>query len=65
MKVLFLHGWTSVPGSRKPTFLKQHGVNSSSRGGTVADNMDSGRHTDGLAVPGVEELGQRYNTRSV
>ena len=25
MKVLFLHGWTSVPGGRKPTYLKQHG----------------------------------------
>ena len=25
MKILFLHGWTSVPGGRKPTFLKEHG----------------------------------------
>ena len=25
MTVLFLHGWTSVPGGRKPTFLKEHG----------------------------------------
>jgi len=25
MKVLFLHGWTSVPGGNKPTFLKEHG----------------------------------------
>jgi len=25
MKILFLHGWTSVPGGRKPTFLKYHG----------------------------------------
>lgn len=25
MKILFLHGWTSVPGGRKPTYLKQHG----------------------------------------
>lgn len=25
MKILFLHGWTSVPGSCKPTFLKEHG----------------------------------------
>ena len=25
MKILFLHGWTSVPGGRKPTFLIQHG----------------------------------------
>jgi len=25
MKILFLHGWTSVPGGRKPTFLKDHG----------------------------------------
>lgn len=25
MKILFLHGWTSVPGGRKPTFLKKHG----------------------------------------
>ena len=24
MKILFLHGWTSVPGGRKPTFLKDH-----------------------------------------
>ena len=25
MKLLFLHGWTSVPGGRKPTFLASHG----------------------------------------
>lgn len=25
MKFLFLHGWTSVPGGKKPTFLKEHG----------------------------------------
>ena len=25
MKTLFLHGWTSVVGGRKPTFLKEHG----------------------------------------
>ena len=25
MKVLFLHGWHSVPGGVKPTFLKEHG----------------------------------------
>jgi hypothetical protein len=25
MKVLFLHGWQSVPGGVKPTFLAQHG----------------------------------------
>lgn len=25
MKVLFLHGWTSVPGGKKPTILKEHG----------------------------------------
>ena len=25
MKILFLHGWTSVPGGRKPTYLKEHG----------------------------------------
>ena len=25
MKILFLHGWTSVPGGRKPTFLMDHG----------------------------------------
>jgi hypothetical protein len=25
MKILFLHGWTSVPGGIKPTFLKDHG----------------------------------------
>ena len=24
MKFLFLHGWTSVPGGRKPTFLASH-----------------------------------------
>src|SRR6516225_10285067 len=26
MKVLFLHGWQSVPGSVKPTFLAEHGL---------------------------------------
>src|SRR3954466_386353 len=25
MKVLFLHGWQSVPGGVKPTYLAQHG----------------------------------------
>lgn len=25
MKVLFLHGWHSVPGGVKPTYLKEHG----------------------------------------
>ena len=25
MKILFLHGWTSVPGGRKPTYLKDAG----------------------------------------
>jgi hypothetical protein len=25
MKILFLHGWTSTPGGKKPTFLKAHG----------------------------------------
>jgi hypothetical protein len=25
MKILFLHGWTSVPGGVKPAFLKNHG----------------------------------------
>jgi hypothetical protein len=25
MRILFLHGWTSVPGGRKPTFLKEQG----------------------------------------
>ena len=25
MQILFLHGWSSVPGSRKPTYLKDHG----------------------------------------
>jgi len=25
MKILFLHGWQSVPGGIKPTFLVQHG----------------------------------------
>jgi hypothetical protein len=25
MKILFLHGWTSVPGGVKPTFLTSHG----------------------------------------
>ncbi len=25
MKILFLHGWHSTPGGRKPTYLKDHG----------------------------------------
>jgi alpha-beta hydrolase superfamily lysophospholipase len=25
MKILFLHGWQSIPGGVKPTFLRQHG----------------------------------------
>ena len=55
MKILFLHGWQSVPGGVKPTFLARHGheviefdwhrphaVVGSSRGGAVAMNLDSG-----------------------
>ena len=73
MKILFLHGWQSVPGGVKPTFLAQHGheiinpklpdddfagavtiaqaefdqhqpnvIVSSSRGGAVAMNFNSG-----------------------
>jgi hypothetical protein len=25
MKILFLHGWHSIPGGVKPTYLKDHG----------------------------------------
>ena len=25
MKILFIHGWHSVVGGKKPTFLKEHG----------------------------------------
>lgn len=25
MRILFLHGWQSVPGGVKPTYLKDHG----------------------------------------
>ena len=25
MKILFLHGWTSTPGGKKPTYLASHG----------------------------------------
>ena len=25
MKILFLHGWQSTPGGRKPTYLNDHG----------------------------------------
>jgi hypothetical protein len=25
MKILFLHGWQSIPGGRKPTYLRDHG----------------------------------------
>jgi predicted esterase YcpF (UPF0227 family) len=25
LKILFLHGWQSVPGGVKPTYLQQHG----------------------------------------
>ena len=25
MKLLFLHGWNSVPGGVKPTYLQEHG----------------------------------------
>jgi hypothetical protein len=73
MKILFLHGWESTPGGRKPTYLKDHGhevlnpalsdedfdaavrvaqaefdrhrpdvIVGSSRGGSVAVNIDSG-----------------------
>ena len=28
MKMLFLQGWTSVPGGRKPTYLKDAGYTS-------------------------------------
>ena len=25
MKILFFHGWPSVPGGVKPTYIKEHG----------------------------------------
>jgi hypothetical protein len=25
MQILFLHEWTSAPGGRKPSYLKEHG----------------------------------------
>lgn len=27
LTILFLHGWTSVPGGRKPSYLQEHGCN--------------------------------------
>jgi alpha-beta hydrolase superfamily lysophospholipase len=88
MKILFLHGWNSVPGGVKPTYLKDHGhevinpalphedfaaavriaqaefdrhqpevVVGSSRGGTVAMNIDSGRAKLVLLCPAWKKYG--------
>ena len=88
MKVLFLHGWQSVPGGVKPTYLKDHGhevinpklpdedfneavriaqaefdkhqpqvVVGSSRGGTVAMNINSGEAKLVLLCPAWKKWG--------
>jgi hypothetical protein len=88
MKILFLHGWQSVPGSVKPTFLAQHGHKvsnpklpdedfeeavriaqaeydrhhlnvfvGSSRGGTVALNLNSGNTPLVLLCPAWKKYG--------
>ena len=88
MKILFLHGWHSVPGGEKPTYLARHGhevinpalpdedfdaalriaqaefdkhqpevVVGSSRGGTVALNIDSGDARLVLLCPGWKKWG--------
>lgn len=93
MTILFLHGWTSVVGGRKPTFLKEHGhevlnpalpdddfgesvriaeaeynkhqpdvVVGSSRGGSVAINMDNGDTPLVLLCPAWKNWG---NARTV
>ena len=31
MKILFLHGWQSVPGGMKPTFLKEMAISPQSK----------------------------------
>ena len=60
MKILFLHGWHSVPGGVKPTYLKDHGhevINPQLDDDDFAAavrtvNEPSGRtpHDDGLAL---------------
>ena len=59
MKVLFLHGWQSVPGGVKPTFLNDHGheVVGSSRGGAVAMNISSGESRLVLLCPAWDKYG--------
>ncbi|HEX4589402.1 MAG TPA: alpha/beta hydrolase [Gemmataceae bacterium] len=88
MKILFLHGWHSIPGGVKPTYLADHGhevinpplpdedfgaavriaqaefdrhqpdvVVGSSRGGTVALNIDSGDARLVLLCPGWKRWG--------
>ena len=89
MKILFLHGWQSVPGGVKPTYLAQHGhevinpklpdddfdeavriaqaefdkhqpevvVGSSSRGGAVAMNINSGDARLVLLCPAWKKYG--------
>jgi hypothetical protein len=88
MKILFLHGWQSVPGGVKPTFLAQHGheiinpklpdddfagavtiaqaefdqhqpnvIVSSSRGGAVAMNFNSGSAKLVLLCPAWKKYG--------
>lgn len=88
MKILFLHGWNSVPGGVKPTYLKDHVhevvnpalphedfaeavriaqtefdkhqpqvVVGSSRGGTVAMNINSGDAKLVLLCPAWKKYG--------
>ncbi len=89
MTILFLHGWQSVPGGVKPTYLKDHGhtvinpklpdedfdeavriaqaefdkhqpqvVVGSSRGGSVAMNIDSGDARLVLICPAWKKWGK-------
>jgi hypothetical protein len=90
VKILFRHGWTSIVGGLKPTFLKEHGhevlnpalpddnfeeavrlananynehqpdvIVGSSRGGTVAVNMNSGTTPPVLLCPARKNWGGR------
>ena len=50
MKILFLHGWTSVPGGVKPTYLREHGHEVLNPGLPGEDFAESVRIAESLMV---------------
>ena len=65
MTIIFLHGWTSSPGGRKPTYLKDHGHtvlnpalpdNDLDAAVRITQAEEENRHSDGRGL----ETGDRW-----